>query len=202
VGNNHKMNLEDLPAFAVEEISVGSDELRLRGHFSHLTGVDVGASFLYCGDAQWPVELVEFERTSRSGVFSAPLWVQRQLIQVGSVVPWLPGAWQFFHVNMILKTSSWERRRFVPSDAQHFRVGDAHGWTKAGAELGNDHKPTHVERDGWDHEECRICDGHIGRGGSPDGYVNQKDEWLCQECYEKYGRTKDLGFIRCNRKHR
>ena len=48
------MTLNDLPAFAVEEITQGSDELRLRGRFSHLIGVRLGRSYLYCGDAEWP----------------------------------------------------------------------------------------------------------------------------------------------------
>ena len=120
--------------------------------------------------------------------------MQRDLIEVGNVVPWLPSSWQYFHVNMIL-TSSWDRRTFVPSDAQHFRYGNSHGWTKAGARLSDGQVPTHIEKDGWDHEECRICDAHIGRGGSPEGYVNSDDAWLCPECYERYGRIRDLGFI-------
>jgi len=122
------------------------------------------------------------------------LWVERDLIKVGSVVPWLPSSWQFFHVNMIL-VSRWERRAFAPSDAQHFQQGDAHGWTKVGAPLSSDQVPTRIDKGGWDHEECRICDTHIGRGGWPEGYVNQNDDWLCQTCYERYGRTRDLGFI-------
>jgi hypothetical protein len=192
------VTLDDFPAFTVEEISVGSDEMRVRGRFNHLTGVRLGPSALYCGDAQWPGDLIQCEPDSRRAVFTTPLWVQRDRLSVGSVVPWLPGGWQYFRVNMILApTSNWQRRRFVPSDAQHFRLGDGHGWTKVGAELDAGEVPTHVEKRGWDHEECRICDAHIGRGMRrlPEGYVNPDDAWLCQACYERYARTSDLGFI-------
>jgi hypothetical protein len=188
------MTLNDLPAFAVAEITQASDELRLRGRFSHLTGVHLGRSYLYCGDAQWPGDLIECDALTRNALFTAPSWVQRDLIKVGSVVPWLPTSWQFFHVNMILM-SRWERRAFVPSDAQHFQWGDTHGWTKVGAPLGSDQVPTRIEEDGWDHEECRICDTHIGRSGLSEGYINRDEEWLCQTCYERYGRTRDLAFI-------
>jgi hypothetical protein len=149
---------------------------------------------LYCGDCQWPGELIECDAATRTAVFVAPSWMQRDRIQVGTVVPWLPESWQFFHVNMILARDR-ERRVFVPSDAQHFQVGDVHGWTKVGAPLAADHVPTHIEKDGWDHEECRIFSAHIGRGGSPQGYVNQNNWWLCRNCYERYGRDSDLGFI-------
>ena len=188
------MTLNDLPAFAVEEITEASDELRLRGRFSHLAGVRLGRSYRYCGDAQWVGDLIECDAGTRNAVFTAPSWVQRDLIKAGSVVPWLPVSWQFFHVNMILR-SSWERRAFVSSDAQHFQQGDAYGWTKAGEPLRSDRVPTHIVEGGWDHEECRICYAHVGRGGLPEGYVNQDEAWLCLTCFERYGRTRDLGFI-------
>ena len=188
------MTLKDLPALVVEEITLDRDELRVRGRFSHLTGVVLGDSYLYCGDAQWPGDLIEPHTDTGYAIFKAPSWVQRDLIKVGSVVPWLPCGWQFFHVNMIL-TSSWERRTFVPSDAQHFRCGTVHGWTKTGAKLTDGNVPTHIEEGGWDHEECQICYAHIGRGGASDGHVNRDDAWLCPACYERYGRTRDLGFI-------
>jgi len=188
------MTLNDLPAFVVEEMTQTPDELRLHGRFSHLTGVNLGRSYLYCGDAQWPGDLIECDASTRNAVFVAPRWVRGDLIKVGSVVPWLPTRWQFFHVNMILM-SRWERRAFVASDAQHFRQGAVHGWTKVGTPLSGDQVPTRIETDGWDHEECRICDTHIGLGGLAEGYVNQDDQWLCQTCYQRYGRTRDLEFI-------
>ena len=193
------MTLKELPALVVEEITVVSDALRLRGHFTHLKGVRVGSSALYCGDAQWPGELVECDCDTRQAVFIAPLWVQRDRISVGSTVPWLPEGWQYFHVNLVVApASSWALRRFVASDAQHFRAGNAHGWTKAGARLEPAHELTHIEPGGWDHEECAICFAHIGRGGLPEGYVNDADAWLCQTCYNRYARTHDLDFMFAN----
>ena len=190
------MTLEQIPAIVVEEISVVSDELQLRGRFTHLNGVQLGPSALYCGDAQWPGELVECNRDSREALFTAPLWVLRDRISVGSTVPWLPDGWQYFHVNLVTApTSAWNRRDFVASDAQHFRVGNAHGWAKAGAKLEPDHELTHVEPGGWDHEHCEICSARIGSGGMTEGYVNESDAWLCGTCYEQYARAHDLAFM-------
>lgn len=188
------MKLDDLPALIVDEITLASDEFRVRARFTHLRGVQLGSSFLYCGDAQWPGDLIECDADTRNAVFSAPSWVQRDLVRVGSIVPWLPAIWQFHHVNMIL-AGGWELRAFTPSDAQHFRVGSVHGWTKVGSTLSSNEVPTHIEKGGWDHEECQICDAKVGRGGQSNGYVNLDDKWLCQTCHERYGQTRDLGFV-------
>lgn len=81
------MTLQDLPAITVEEITLEGDELRLRGRFNHFTGVQLGTSYLYCGDAQWPGELINLNVETREAVFVAPSWVLRDRIGIGSVVP-------------------------------------------------------------------------------------------------------------------
>lgn len=48
---------------------------------------------------------------------------------------------------------------------------------------------------GWDHEHCEICMAKIGSSGEPTGYRNQRDEWVCRECYFNYTDKQDVSFI-------
>jgi hypothetical protein len=50
-------------------------------------------------------------------------------------------------------------------------------------------------RDGaWDHEHCELCNAHIGAAGSPVGYVDPDNRWLCTTCYETYAALHDVSF--------
>ena len=77
----------------------------------------------------------------------------------------------------------------------HFRQGDVHGWTKAGATLPDDAIPTGVNDGGWDHQHCELCESHIGRGGGAHGYVDRNDRWLCERCFQNDADPRSLGFV-------
>jgi hypothetical protein len=39
----------------------------------------------------------------------------------------------------------------------------------------------------WDHEHCELCHEIISDVDiQNEGYVNQDDQWVCEECYQKY----------------
>jgi hypothetical protein len=39
----------------------------------------------------------------------------------------------------------------------------------------------------WDHEHCELCFETISDVGiQKEGYVNQHNQWVCEECYDKY----------------
>ena len=190
------MLIEDLPFFAVDAVMTDSSDPRLRGRFSHLRGVTECRSWLYAGYQSLIGDLIELDREHSTAVFEAPFWSDDSPIQVGSTVPWIDGRWQAYHLKMIVDPDAvWKRVRFIPSDAQHFRQGLVHGWSKAGTPLAGDQVPTHIVADGWDHEECVICDTHIGRGGASEGYVDLEDRWLCEACYERYARPRRVDFL-------
>jgi hypothetical protein len=187
--------LEDLPAFEVESIEATAGDPRLVGRFNHLRGVRECRSWLYAGLKSLIGDVEGIERSSRRAVFIAPFWTPECPVQLGTVAPWIDGAWQAYQVVMIVGPTSWRRQEFVPSDAQHFVRGTAHGWTKAGARLDEDRQPTFIEAGGWDHEECDLCQAHIGRGGLPYGYVHSDGTWLCDSCYRRYAEPRDLSFL-------
>jgi hypothetical protein len=188
--------LDDLPAFQVLQIT-NADDPELIGVFTHLKSVRTGRSWLYAGDADSLIgDLVDLDEATRHARFTAPFWSPTSPIQVGSVVPWLDGYWQAYHLTMILdQQAAWKRTEFTPSPAQHFRQGDVHGWTKAGHKLPDDAVPTSVDELGWDHEHCELCQSRIGRGGAHHGYVDRNDRWLCEPCYQHYAEPRSLGFV-------
>lgn len=189
-------HLKDLPAFQVLQIT-NADDPELIGVFSHLKGVRAARSWLYHGDADSLIgDLVDVDEATRQARFTAPFWSPSSPIQVGSVVPWLDGYWQAYHLTMILDPeAAWKRTEFTASPAQHFRQGHVHGWTKAGHKLPDDAVPTSVDELGWDHEHCELCQSKIGRGGDDHGYVDRNDRWLCGRCYHDYAEPRSLGFV-------
>ena len=39
----------------------------------------------------------------------------------------------------------------------------------------------------WDHEHCVLCHETISDVDiQKEGYVNQDDQWICEDCYQKY----------------
>ena len=189
--------IEDLPAFRVVHVLTESGKPQLSGVFTRLQGVRAGRSWLYAGDAGSLFgDLVNLDMATGRATFVAPFWTHESPIQVGSLAPWIDGHWQAYHVTMILDPEAgWRRTEFAASAAQHFRVGNAHGWTKLGQELPQDAIPTFVQEDGWDHEHCELCRGKIGRGGQPYGYVDRHDHWVCESCHREYVATRNLAFL-------
>ena len=189
--------IEDLPAFRVVDVSTESGEPRLSGIFTHLQGVCNGRSWLYAGDGGSLIgDLVDLDVVTGRATFIATFWTRESPIQVGSLVPWIYGFWQAYHVTMILDPEAgWSRTKFVPSAAQHFSLGSAHCSAKRGQELPQGAIPTFVQEGGWDHEHCELCREKIGRCGQPCGYVDRHDHWVCQSCYKEYVATRNLGFL-------
>src|SRR4029079_17343025 len=156
----------------------------LAGTFTHLGGVREGRSWLYAGNESLIGDLVDVDPATGQATFMAPFWSRDSPVQAGRLVPWLDGYWQPYHVTMIVAPEAvWRRTELSAEDAQHFEVGNMHGWRKVGEELPEGATAPRVEPGGWDHEHCEICSKHIGKGGDPAGYVDREDHWLCGECY-------------------
>jgi hypothetical protein len=177
------VSLADLPAFRVASIDDVSPDPLLIGEFTHLTSVREGRSWLYAGNEFSLIgDVVELNPQTRHATFVAPFWSRGSPIQVGSLVPWVGGYWQAYHVTMIIDPSAaWRRVEFAASAAQHFFLGDAHGWGKVGVDLPEGARATHIEPGGWDHEHCELCDKHIGKNGESLGYVDMEEHWLCRQ---------------------
>jgi hypothetical protein len=51
-----------------------------------------------------------------------------------------------------------------------------------------------VRAGAWDHEHCELCGATVGAGGTPEGYVDAADHWLCPACFERYAARQDVSF--------
>ena len=192
------ITLADLPSFRVLAIEP-LDDPKLIGKFNHLRSVREGRSWLYAGNEHSLIgDLVSLEPASKQAAFIAPFWEPTTSpVQVGSVVPWLDGYWQAYHITMIVGANvKWRRVEFAASDAQHFKLGTAHGWAKVGQGLPEGAQPTHIQPAGWDHEHCELCNAHIGKGGDPFGHIDAENHWLCEKCYRRYAEPQSLAFAR------
>ncbi|HKP02417.1 MAG TPA: hypothetical protein VJU77_03560 [Chthoniobacterales bacterium] len=189
------VTLADLPAFRVVAIDLLADP-QLHGEFTHLMSVREGRSWLYAGNKFSLIgDLTNLDAQTRRATFIAPFWSRESKVQVGSVVPWLDGYWQAYHLTMIVDPgTTWRRVTFSPSDAQHWVLGETRGWGKAGYDVPKGATPTQIEVEGWDHEHCELCRKGIGKGGDSAGYIDPDDHWLCAECYGRYAEPRNLAF--------
>jgi hypothetical protein len=194
-----RVNLGGLPQFTVLEIRGrhpnGSADIL--GSFSHLRGVHgedgwlyrVGGRSLVGGLNAVPCE------AGVPVVFTTPDADLASELAVGTVYPWVGGYWQAYHVDLILAgAASWQHRTFTATPAHYFRQSGVTGWQPLGAALPEGAEDLGIKPAAWDHEHCELCRATIGAGGSPDGYVNPDDHWLCPTCFTRYAATGDLSF--------
>jgi len=169
---------------------------RLVGELTTLANVREGRSWLYDGDESLIGDLEQLQRGERRAVFAAPYWTPESRAQPGISMPWIDGYWQAYHVSMILDTpGTWQRTSFVASDAQYFELAGHRGWQPVGQDLPNGAVGRDVVRGAWDHEHCELCQSKIGVGGAPVGYRDSANRWLCESCYDRYGKHHDLSFL-------
>jgi len=117
-----------------------------------------------------------------------------EAIHAGAALPWVGPYWQAYHVQMI-HAGRWRRLELEPKDASHFNLHGKHGRGPIDQMIPSGAAQTSVETEGWDHEHCEICEATIGSGGSPIGFVDPDDHWLCPECHEKWAVPRSLEFL-------
>jgi|GEM_PF-1572296 len=138
---------------------------------------------------------------------------------VGEKLFYLSPYWQAYNIWMVLDPNwGWERAQFQRVDAvaesydsQDVSIVDGREvrkWTKLGRADKKGHEsryypaqeqssgvddPSRIIPSGWDHEHCDLCKAHIDAGvfgnRDPDG------RWMCESCYEKYVKPRDLSFV-------
>jgi len=138
---------------------------------------------------------------------------------VGKTLYYLSPAWQAFNIWMVLDEKwGWEHVRFQTVDAvaEAFQANevsivdgrevktwtkleraDNRGFTERYAPAAEQTSPSraepHVVPGGWDHEHCELCRGHIDNGDN--GYRDRDERWMCENCYNKYVKRRDLSFV-------
>jgi hypothetical protein len=194
-----KVDLSDLPQFAVMEILDGPTESEniLVGLFSHLRGVRNERGWLYRDGA---VSLLGDLRcvpadSTEPALFLTPDMGMALELKPGSTYPWLDRYWDPRHVAMVLASKeSWSRRSFSATPARYFRMDGVTGWQPVALPLPQGAEDLGIREGAWDHEHCELCNATIGASGAAEGFVNLDDYWLCVECHARYAVPHDLSF--------
>jgi hypothetical protein len=145
---------------------------------------------------------------------------EKELPEIGGkTLYYLSPAWEPFNIWMVLDEEwGWEHVCFQAVDAvaETYQANDVSivdgrevkTWTK----LQRADKRTFTERyapaadglslsgaeprvvpGGWDHEHCQLCRDHIDHGDF--GYRDRDELWMCENCYNKYVKRRDLSFV-------
>lgn len=188
------MKLSDLPSMTVERIERGSDGLAVEGRFDRLDGVREGGCFrLSRGVYVW-ANLVVSDRASGLVVVTDARDRQLAQLRVGERYTWLDDYWQMPLVEAIADEAlEWQQFNFAASDAACFKQGTVIGWQQVGRDLPAGVVDLGVKSGGWDHEHCGLCDARIDES-APVGYTDNNGQFLCSECYARYGATHDVSF--------
>jgi hypothetical protein len=190
------MGLDELPQFTVDErYESEGGHVRLVGRFSHLRGVRVGSGCLYSAARPILGDLAEIPQPGAPATFLAAAWSVPPELTPGTTFPWLDGYWDPYQIEMVLDPDhGWERRVFVAEPARYFEINGVTTWQPAGNSLPDGARDLGIREGDWDHENCDICFAHIGGSGSPEGYVDAEERWLCVECHDKYAARQDISF--------
>ena len=193
------MDLTGLPQFSILEIRHPPKEGEptvLVGRLSHLEGVRNDSGSLYSSRDEYqingslsrvpasPDEVIEFSTLDAE---------YEPALALGQVFPYIDAYWQRYHIDMIL-AGRWESRIFSNGPARYFRLGKTIGWQTPETDLPEGATDLGIRDGAWDHEHCALCNTHID-GEHPRGYVDPKGNWLCPDCYERYGVPRDLSFV-------
>jgi len=197
------MKLEDLPEFTVAHISSNDDPFVLKGHFSKPHLVHRGDYWLRMPDGfPFWATVTRLDTSTGFATLESNDQLRPQLV-VGATAPCVDAYWGSNEVNIILDPAhSWTKVVFAATDA--FERPEPQGPTFGSQRValdGRTWRPAvgqalpgeRLVPAAWDHEHCLICFTAINPGDTafvePDGY------WACSECYEKYVRQRDLGFL-------
>lgn len=126
--------------------------------------------------------------------------------------------WQAFNIWMVLDAKwGWKRVQFQTVDAvavseESPEVSIVDGrevrkWTKLeradkkghesryypAQDQGSTDQSVQEVSGGWNHEHCTLCNEHISSGSF--GYCDPDHRWMCESCYEKYVKPRDLSFV-------
>jgi hypothetical protein len=225
MNSKFRKKLEDFPKFTVSQLNdLGSDSqgftrFELAGEFDRPVQPrgEITWFWLLIGDraavcAQW---------ISRGpGTAATVVADEKEMPEMGGkTLYYLNPAWEPHHIWMVLDEHwGWQRALLKAVDAlaetheaTNISIVDGREvktWTKLSrADKRGSTKRYAPTRDdtsvsgtapqlvpgGWDHEHCEICREHIDHGDF--GYQDRDDHWLCEDCYDKYVRPRDLSFV-------
>ena len=189
------MRVDELPSMTILSINREGPSITIRGRFDRLDGLRESGWF-------WPgpgrylfADLEGLDRNTGELTVTVVEPSEAEGLSTGDRLPWFDAYWQVPVVDAIIDEShAWQPVTFEPSTAVHFSLGNSAGWQPLGQDLPDGAVISHEEEAGWDHEHCSICTKQIN-SESPQAYLTADGTWwLCESCYQRYGKTHDVSF--------
>jgi hypothetical protein len=217
--------LEDFPHFIVAGVSRGATaadgytRFELDGRFDRSVEKSVQDWFFLLFDKQSSicVALKSFDKETNAAILTCD--EKDEPAVAGHSLACLNRYWRPHNVWMVLDTSwGWKKKQFPGIDAiaEDFEAKDTsivdgrevRVWTKlepvrdsggrsrqypASDQNSAPGSGSRLVPLGWDHEHCELCSSHIDAGNF--GYCDPDENWLCENCYERYVMLRDLSFV-------
>jgi hypothetical protein len=193
------MKLDELPRFTVEAVQSANDEGKtlIVGHLSHLRGVRSEHGFLY--RANGPSLVGDLERIPGASTdevrFITSDAEYAPELRKGAAYPWLDGAWQPYHVKMVLSPPErWQHRVFAAAPMRYFLLDGVMGWQPVDDKLPEGATDLGVRAGDANRARCELCPEELETAKSSEGFIDPDGRWICAHCFESYARHNDISF--------
>jgi len=165
-------DLLKLPIFTVSKFENKGEDLLIEGKFNYMTdfyiGVMDGASCLYLPPVHYDGNIIDFNKSTLYALFKT--WIiNEHRLDAGQEFVWLYGYYQPYYLNMFIDDiNKWELKEYP---------------------------------DPVDHDHCLVCQAHIcskkdcTHRRSKYSYVYEENNWVCNDCFEKYLKINSLEFL-------
>jgi hypothetical protein len=129
---------------------------------------------------------IGYDLTDGSAVFVLNDKQDAGYLVVGDDYRFLDNYWGERVALVLDRSLKWSRREFTPQDA----VKQGNEYSKASSSSTGE-----IIKDGWEHEHCSICWEEIAQHAENFGYVNQRNDWVCEKCYSEYVGPNTISFL-------
>ena len=181
-----------LPRFQITKV-VGEDSPSFEGVFDVEIDMRKGwyCYFISCDGKVIEGKCDAYDPVTKNSTFKPEDGQDVSYLKTGETYSYLDSYWGERAALVLDESLEWSRVEFVPQDAVEWR--NEHGlrhWAKVGGSSTGE-----LLKGGWDHEHCEICWETISQHDQKHGYVNQHDQWVCEQCYSKKVGPKRISFI-------
>lgn len=163
---NEFKRLSGCPEIVVLGVTSKDDDLFLEGRINYQGFMDKGMCYFISINNMVYGEVVDLNLEMSSFRFRTTK-EHFTKPKVGEIFKWISAYWDAnFIVGVISDATRWER--IIHEN--------------------------NVSKDSFSNKECSIFDERID-SANPAGYRNQDSYWVCESCYEKYVKEKDVSFM-------
>jgi hypothetical protein len=186
-----------IPIATVLEKVVDGETTWVKLQLNSTENLPTGEAYLYRNGIGTRGELGLVDATTLEAVLRCDAEYEASVpLAIGEVAAVVDAWWEPYALNLIENAKSeWIATEFRPSDAWvtiHPNGGRALMKPRPGDKKNSNQT---IVQGGWDHEHCAVCHAHISMYENQHAYRNAEDDWICGDCYEKYGELKSIALV-------